>query len=122
MGDEKRINQVIVILLGNAIKFTPENGEINLSVFAIVTENGIISLQFEITDTGIGIREEKHDTIFNIFEQADGGLSRKHGGIGLGLPLSKRIIEMMGGTIYFESSPEIGSTFIFTCKMSIPLS
>jgi signal transduction histidine kinase len=120
LGDEGRLKQVIISLLGNSIKFTPENGKINLSVFILCGESDNLTLQFEIGDTGIGIIKEKHDDIFNIFEQADGGPSRKHGGIGLGLPLSKRIIEMMGGTIYFESNPEIGTKFIFSCNMLIP--
>jgi signal transduction histidine kinase len=118
-GDKRRIKQVIDTLLGNAIKFTPENGKVHLSIRAQEINGGSITLEIEITDTGIGIPAEKQNDLFEIFEQADGGLTRKHGGIGIGLALSKRIIEMMGGVILLESEPGAGTKFVFTCKMKL---
>ena len=117
IGDEKRLKQAVINLLANAVKFTQENGKVRLAIQRIEAFGENITLQFEVSDTGIGIPKEKHNEIFYLFEQADGGLTRKHGGIGIGLPLSKRIIEMMGGELRLESEPGKGSTFTFTCKL-----
>jgi len=117
LGDEERFAQVIENLLANAIKFTGKHGEINFSARVLNEENGAVNLQIEITDNGIGISKEQQNEIFSIFGQADGSITRKHEGIGLGLPLSKRIIEMMGGKIWVDSEPGKGSKFIFSCKM-----
>jgi signal transduction histidine kinase len=116
IGDEKRLAQVLNALLANAIKYTPNLGEIGLAASVLDKADGIITLQFRITDTGIGISEENQSGIFDLFEQADGSISRKHRGIGLGLPLSRRVIEMMGGDIWVESEVGKGSVFVFTCK------
>ncbi|MDR0502522.1 MAG: response regulator, partial [Treponema sp.] len=102
-GDEKRLKQVIGTLLDNAIKFTPNNGEIFLNICVTDDENGIITLQVKITDNGIGIAKDQQDNIFSLFEQADTGLTRKYSGIGIGLAFSKHIIEMMDGNIRVES-------------------
>ena len=117
IGDERRLKQVLTTLLANAIKFTPEQGEISFSVRVLDTDGEIVTLQFEIDDNGIGIPKEYQSRVFDLFEQADGGMTRKHGGIGIGLALSKRIIELMGGTIWVDSEPNEGSTFTFTCQL-----
>lgn len=117
IGDEKNLRQIITTLLANAVKFTPEKGEINFDARLINDDNGIITLQIEVSDNGIGISKEQQDKLFSIFEQADGSLSREYGGIGLGLALSKRIIEMMDGDIWVESELGKGSKFYLTCKL-----
>jgi len=116
-GDEKRLKQVITTLLANAVKFTPDNGEISFEAFILKEDKEIITLQIEVTDNGIGISKEQQNKIFNIFEQVDGGNTRKYGGIGLGLALSKHIIGKMGGSIRIESELEKGAKFIFTCEL-----
>ncbi|MDR3294850.1 MAG: PAS domain-containing protein, partial [Clostridiales Family XIII bacterium] len=116
IGDDQRLAQVITNLLGNAVKFTPEQGSISLNTRFVKEENGICTLQIEVTDTGIGISEEQKLRLFRSFEQADGGTARKFGGTGLGLVISKRIVEMMGGDIWIESEPGKGSTFAFTVQ------
>jgi len=116
LGDENRLKQVISNFLANAVKFTPDNGEIHFSAKKTEDENDKVSVRFEIADNGIGISEEQQKVLFAIFEQADGSNTRKHGGIGIGLALSKRIIEMMGGDISIESALNKGAKFTFTCK------
>ena len=116
-GDEKRLKQVITTLLANAVKFTPELGKISFEARMLSKDNGIITLQVEVTDNGIGISKEQQSMLYNIFEQLDGGNTRKYGGIGIGLALSKRIIEMMGGSIWIESELDKGAKFCFTCKL-----
>ena len=116
LGDEKRLSQVITNLLLNAIKFSPEQGEIHLSARMTNEKNGIVTLQIEVKDNGIGISKEQQKGIFELFEQVDGGLTRKVGGVGLGLPLSEHIVELMGGKIWLDSELGKGSTFTFTCK------
>jgi len=119
IGDEKRLIQVIGKLLSNACKFTNVQGQINLNAFAKNIENDIMTMQFEVVDNGIGISKEHMEALFVPFEQADGGIDRKFGGAGLGLPISKNIIERMNGEIWVESTPEKGSKFIFTVKLQI---
>ena len=113
VSDEQRLSQIITNLIGNAIKFTPDNGSISLFVRRIMEENGFDTLQFEVKDTGIGISEEQQKKLFTPFEQGDGSVSRKYGGTGLGLAISKHIVEMMGGQIWVESEIGEGSRFIF---------
>ena len=117
IGDEKRIAQVTIHLLANAIKFSPEQSKIYLGLNILEEENEIITLKIEVTDNGIGISKEQQESLFNLFEQADRGNKRKYGGIGIGLPLSKCIVKMMDGDIWFESEPGKGSKFMFTCKV-----
>jgi signal transduction histidine kinase/DNA-binding NarL/FixJ family response regulator len=117
LGDGKRLKQVLTNLLANAVKYTPEHGEICLEVRVINEDNNSITLQFEITDNGIGISKEQQANIFNIFEQADESTTRQHGGVGIGLVLSKRIVELMGGSIFVESELQKGAKFSFTCKL-----
>ena len=130
-GDEKHIKHIITTLLANAVKFTPENGEIFFDTHVVEehaagqqdgdnsgpAENAIVTLKVEVTDNGIGMSKEQQNNLFSIFEQADNSLSREYGGIGLGLALSKRIVELMGGNIGVESELGKGSKFWFTCKM-----
>jgi len=118
-GDEKRLNQVITNLLANAVKYTPETGIIIFDVELLSTENGKIILKFTVKDNGIGIPSELQKSLFEIFEQADGSDTRKHGGIGIGLALSKRIIEMMDGSIWVDSEPDKGAVFTFTCSLTV---
>jgi CheY-like chemotaxis protein/two-component sensor histidine kinase len=117
IGDDLRLTQVITNLLTNAVKFTPEDGEIGINILLLGEENGICELCFEVTDSGIGISPEQQQKIFNIFEQVDSSTTRKYGGTGLGLTISKRIIEIMGGQINIESDLGKGSRFIFTVKL-----
>jgi len=116
ISDEQRLAQVITNLLGNAVKFTPENGAINLSARLVEKTNKLCTMQFTVSDTGIGISPEQQVKLFRSFQQAEPGTTRKYGGTGLGLAISKNIIEMMGGGIWVESELGKGSTFIFTIQ------
>ncbi|MDR1753999.1 MAG: response regulator [Eubacterium sp.] len=118
IGDEQRLTQVVINLLSNAVKFTPENGEIRLRVDLTEENDQVCELRVEVADSGIGISPEYQEKIFFEFEQAEGGISRKFGGTGLGLPISKRIIDQMGGNLWVESEAGKGSRFIFTVKLS----
>jgi signal transduction histidine kinase/DNA-binding response OmpR family regulator len=117
IGDEQRIAQVITNLLGNAVKFTPEHGSINVTVRLTGEVNGLCTLQVSVNDTGIGVSPEQQTKIFQSFEQAESNTTRKYGGTGLGLAISKSIVEMMGGKIWVQSEPGKGSTFIFTIQL-----
>jgi two-component system sensor histidine kinase/response regulator len=119
LSDCVKLRQVLINLVGNAIKFT-EHGEIVVRVKAIEQTARNIELQFSVSDTGIGIPADKQEKIFDAFTQADGSTTRKYGGTGLGLTISKRLVEMMGGRIWVESEPGKGSTFHFTivCALS----
>jgi len=119
-GDALRIRQVLTNLLGNAIKFT-DKGDVILEVSANhhpLSENGI-KVCFRVTDTGIGMDEDAKTGVFEPFKQADGSITRRFGGTGLGLPISKRLTELMGGEIGVESRPGIGSTFWFTVELQV---
>ncbi len=118
IGDLGRLRQVVINLVGNAIKFT-HHGEILIEVGVDEATRDEILLRFAVRDTGIGIAREKLDTIFNPFEQADGSTTRKYGGTGLGLTISTRIVHLLGGTIRVESEPGRGSTFWFTTRMAL---
>jgi len=113
-GDEQRLAQVITNLLGNAVKFTPEGGAIHLRTRYLGEENETCRVQIEVTDTGIGISPEQQARLFQSFQQAESSTSRKYGGTGLGLVISKSIVEMMGGRIWIESQLGKGATFAFT--------
>ncbi|MDR2296129.1 MAG: response regulator [Clostridiales Family XIII bacterium] len=116
IGDDQRLLQVITNLLGNAVKFTPEHGAIRLRARLLEEEADICTLLIEVSDTGIGISARQQARLFNSFEQADSSTSRKFGGTGLGLTISKSIVEMMGGRIWIESELGKGSVFAFTVR------
>ena len=113
--DPLRLRQVLVNLLSNALKFT-DSGEICLAVENKTLTPDRVELLFSVRDSGIGIDPQIQDTLFNAFAQADGSTTRKYGGTGLGLAISKKIISLMGGHIWVESRPGVGSTFLFTTK------
>lgn len=110
MGDPARLTQILNNLVSNALKFT-EDGKVSLEVSSLKNEDEIITLQFAITDTGIGIEEDRMDTIFNSFTQASENTKRLFGGTGLGLTISKQLTELQGGKISVESEEGKGSTF-----------
>ena len=114
--DDQRLTQVLVNLLSNAVKFTPKHGTISLAAELLNTENGLCEIRFDVTDTGAGICEEQASRLFDPFEQAESDTTRNFGGTGLGLPISKRIVELMGGEIQISSKLGEGSTFTFTIK------
>ena len=117
IGDDQRLAQIITNLLGNAIKFTPDFGTINLETHFAEEANGICKIQISISDTGIGMNHEQQKRVFSSFEQAESSTTRKYGGTGLGLAISKNIVEMMGGNIWMISEAGRGSRFTFNVKM-----
>ncbi|MDH4011451.1 MAG: ATP-binding protein, partial [Desulfobacterales bacterium] len=112
-GDEQRIAQVILNLVGNAIKFTDE-GEVKIEA-TLSKETFLVSVH----DTGPGVKDADQQKIFDEFQQADGSSTRKKGGTGLGLSISKKIIDMHGGRIWVESTRGKGSTFRFTLPIRV---
>jgi len=114
-GDPHRLQQILLNLLSNALKFTHQ-GEVVLSVKLITQESNRVQLEFAVRDTGIGMNEQEKGRLFNAFTQADGSTTRKYGGTGLGLVISKQLVEMMGGAIHVKSSSGQGSEFIFTAN------
>jgi PAS domain S-box-containing protein len=114
-GDENRMKQVLINLIGNAVKFT-DSGSVRIAA-NIESKSGMDYLSFVVQDTGIGIDNSMLDTIFNDFKQADSSISRRYGGTGLGLPISKKLATLMGGGLIVESQKGIGSTF----KLYLPI-
>ncbi|GHU66630.1 hypothetical protein AGMMS49983_16660 [Clostridia bacterium] len=117
IGDRLRISQILINLLGNANKFTPEGGEITIRVSTSEADNQNDFLNIEVCDTGIGVSPEKLGRLFDSFEQADGSISRKYGGTGLGLAITKNLVELMGGTITVESEVCKGTCFRFSIEI-----
>ncbi len=117
-GDAIRLRQIIINLVGNAIKFT-DKGEVMLYVERQSQNESILELHFFVSDTGIGIPEEKQQTIFEAFEQADSSTTRKYGGTGLGLSISAALVKLMGGTMWVESKERQGSKFHFTVVLEM---
>ena len=115
VGDVTRLRQLLLNLIGNAIKFTHQ-GEVTVEIRGEQREasDSDLCLHFAVTDTGIGIPADKLERLFKPFSQVDSSTTRQYGGTGLGLAICKRICEMMGGKIWVESRPGIGSTFHFT--------
>ena len=113
MGDRVRLAQVLTNLVGNAVKFT-HNGSVKVDVTAENTDDGRCRLHVAVTDTGIGVLPGHRDQLFQSFEQGDSSMTRRYGGTGLGLAISKELVELMSGTIGFDSEPGRGSKFWFT--------
>jgi CheY-like chemotaxis protein len=121
IGDFGRLRQVLVNLVGNAIKFT-DRGEVVISVesdTSISSDESNVGLHFAVSDTGVGIEPSRCQAIFEPFEQADGSTTRKYGGTGLGLTICARLVELMQGHIWVESTPGCGATFHFTCLLEL---
>ena len=117
-GDPIRIRQVVLNLVGNAIKFT-ERGEVVVEISCQDLSDENLTLLVAVQDTGVGIREDRIDAIFSVFAQADNSTTRQFGGTGLGLTISLRIVEAMGGRIWVESQEGMGSTFRFTMQLRV---
>ena len=118
-GDSLRLRQVLTNIIYNAIKFTNKGG-ITISVNLVNQEDNKITLQFMVTDTGVGIPKDKQAHIFEFFTQADSSITRTVGGTGLGLAISKEFVHMMQGEIWLESQEGKGSSFFFTAVLEIP--
>jgi CheY-like chemotaxis protein len=116
IADDQRLSQVITNLLGNAVKFTPNEGSIDIDARFLGEKDGVCTIQIKIADTGMGISPEQQDRLFQSFQQAENDTSRKFGGTGLGLAISKSIVEMMNGRIWMESALGTGSIFGFTIQ------
>jgi two-component system sensor histidine kinase/response regulator len=117
VADEVRLKQILINLIGNALKFT-HRGEIRIKVAVVSTAADEADLRFSVTDTGIGIPAHKLAAIFSPFTQADSSTARKYGGTGLGLTISRRLAEMMGGRLWAESTEGVGSAFYFTGRFA----
>jgi signal transduction histidine kinase/DNA-binding response OmpR family regulator len=118
VGDPGRLRQVLVNLVGNAIKFT-ERGQVLVQVEVESRSGDGAVLHYFVSDSGIGIPEDKQRAIFEPFEQADGSTTRRFGGTGLGLAISSTLVELMGGRMWLESAPHEGSTFHFTVRLGL---
>ena len=119
IGDDMRLTQVLINLLGNAVKFTPEVGQVRLDITEFSRDASSATIQFSVTDTGIGIAPEFRERLFRPFEQADVSISRNYGGTGLGLSICRHIVELMGGDIRVESEMDKGTTFRFAVSFGI---
>ena len=119
-GDDQRLAQVITNLLSNATKFTPEGGSIAINAKVLNLQEDKCTIQMYVKDSGIGISEQEQEKLFSAFEQAQAGISRKYGGTGLGLVISKRLLQMMDGDIWVESETGKGSCFFLTVSLDIP--
>ncbi|GJL78632.1 MAG: hypothetical protein NPINA01_16210 [Nitrospinaceae bacterium] len=119
LGDPHRLRQVLTNLIGNAIKFT-EQGEVLLRAELDPESESPGGLLFSVSDTGVGIPDEKLESIFASFSQADSSTTRKYGGTGLGLAICKKLVELMGGSIWVESKVNEGSKFCFTVRFAVP--
>lgn len=117
VGDPFRIKQILLNLINNAIKFTPEEGEVHVRLDIIDKINHTAHIRFEVQDTGIGIDRTKMENLFEAFSQEDQSTTRKFGGTGLGLSISKKLIDLMGGVIGVESEVNVGSTFWFQLRL-----
>ncbi len=119
-GDPVRINQILLNIVGNAVKFT-DKGSVTIVCNLIRKTDQAYDLAFDVIDTGIGIKKENIKNVFNSFSQANSTITRKYGGTGLGLPISKKLIELHGGTLEIKSEYGKGTTFSFTLRLGHPL-
>jgi CheY-like chemotaxis protein len=117
--DPVRLRQILLNLIGNAVKFT-DDGEVAVRLEVLERDEDRILLHAAVTDTGVGIPREKLENVFGAFEQADGSTTRRFGGTGLGLAVSARLVRMMGGRIWANSDPGLGSAFHFTARFRVP--
>ena len=117
-GDALRVKQILINFTGNAIKFS-ERGQITVRVHAVEKADASVLVRIEVSDQGIGISPEQQERLFHAFMQADDSMTRKYGGTGLGLIISKRLALLMGGDVGVESTPGVGSTFWFTARMAV---
>ena len=118
LGDPLRLGQILTNLVNNAVKFT-ERGEIRLNIELLERTGDKVQLKCALRDTGIGMTPEQAARLFQPFTQADMSTTRKHGGTGLGLTISRRLVELMGGRIWLESEPGVGTTFYFTVWLGV---
>lgn len=118
--DSLRLSQILVNILGNALKFTPEHGQVTLSIDELAKSDSMTEMKFSITDTGIGISEEGKKKIFAAFEQAEDSIVNQYGGTGLGLAISSDFVHLLGGKLEVDSEVGKGSTFYFTLHIDIP--
>jgi CheY-like chemotaxis protein/nitrogen-specific signal transduction histidine kinase len=116
IGDPVRLNQILINLIGNSVKFT-EKGEVRVKVNLLEEHKNTVKLKFSIQDTGIGISADKLNSIFESFTQASANTTRKYGGTGLGLTITRQLIELQGGTIDVSSEVGVGSTFSFSLTL-----
>ena len=116
VGDALRLRQVLINLVGNALKFT-DNGEVRVEISRVATVGEDLRLRFAVTDTGIGMNSEQIEKIFEPFTQADGSITRRYGGTGLGLTIVQRLVDLMGGHVQVQSTPGQGSSFSFEVQM-----
>jgi CheY-like chemotaxis protein len=117
IGDPTKISQVLLNLVSNAVKFTPENGMVDVFIEHTAESDSDVTIKFSVKDTGIGISKEQKKKIFDAFSQADVSTSRKFGGTGLGLAISSKLVEMMGGRLDIKSVEGEGSTFFFSLTL-----
>lgn len=117
-GDERKLKQVLLNIIGNAVKFT-QKGSVSVTIEPVLISGESMVVRFSVADTGIGIPEEKKSCIFEPFSQGDGSTTRRYGGTGLGLAITKQLVELMGGTIGYESTEGVGSTFHFTLPLRV---
>ena len=117
MGDKLRLKQVVINLLGNAVKFTPENGCISFLMDILSEDDSTLTCRFTVTDSGIGMSQEQMGKLFSVFEQTDSSIASRFGGTGLGLAISQSLVGYMGGVITVESTLGKGSSFTFTLTM-----
>jgi signal transduction histidine kinase/ActR/RegA family two-component response regulator len=118
LGDKLRLNQILINLLGNAVKFTSENGNIVFAISVLEENEETVKVHFKVSDNGIGMSEEQTTRLFQSFSQADSSIFNRFGGTGLGLSISQNLAQMMGGEITVSSKPDEGSSFQFTVDFS----
>lgn len=119
IGDSLRVNQVLLNLLSNAHKFTPEGGSIKVVVVQLSRKSSTVFLRFTVSDTGCGISEEMQERIFKPFEQESAEIAKTHGGSGLGLSITKNLVELMHGAIKLQSKKDEGMTFTVDLSFAV---